>query len=383
MSAFFPSPPVSPSGANPEEKSRGTLHIFVAFDWGEEIDLDRARQLVPAEVHALPRRRRTPSSFSYRPAPLEIGLDSVCLELAEVGRLSAPARVTVFEFAAVSVAIRLPFELAREQLTWLASSLADPAPFIQVARTALGPLHQRLQPAILGPRWQDDLSEEYFVFQLPPDAPTPTADESADLSDGQSAGWIASLVHLEREPLSRDEIAEALRLRLRYGPADLFVPDWAAAVLIDRDCDETLEAIEFANLQLLEFRHIDNRLDESLAAAYKLIHPLTRSWLPFWRIHARPLRVLGELKVEANDLFERTENVLKLVGDPYLARVYRLVASRFHLDAWEESIQRKLEVAEGVHQVLADQAGALRMEFLEILVVFLIFLEMVLAILRH
>ena len=87
--------------------------------------------------------------------------------------------------------------------------------------------------------------------------------------------------------------------------------------------------IEFANLQLLEFRHIDRRLDDSLAQASRIIHPLTRTTLPFWRIHTRPLRQLGELKVEANGLFERTGNVLKLVGDSYLARVYRLVDARF------------------------------------------------------
>jgi hypothetical protein len=212
-----------------------------------------------------------------------------------------------------------------------------------------------------------------------PETQKTAIDDLLDVTRGKPADWIAGLVHLENSPLSTEEIVEALKLRLRYGPDDLFVPDWAAAFLIDDDCDETLEAIEFANLQLLEFRHIDNRLDDNLSGAYRLIHPLTRSRLPFWRIHARPLRVLSELKVEANELFERTENVLKLVGDPYLARVYRLVATRFHLQAWEESIQRKLEVAEGVHQVLADQAGTLRMEFLEILVVLLILMELVLA----
>jgi len=128
----------------------------------------------------------------------------------------------------------------------------------------------------------------------------------------------------------------------------LFVPDWAAAVLIDRDCGDTLQAIGFANMQLLEFRHIDNRLDESLQAAAQMIQPLTRTTMPYWRVHDQPLRVLGELKVEANGLFERTNNVLKLVGDPYLARVYRLVARRFHMETWIENIQRKLEVAEGV-----------------------------------
>lgn len=362
---------------------RGTLHVFVAFDWGEAIDLERARGLAPGQVHDLPRRRRTPSSFSYRPAPLEIGLGDISLELPELGQVAAGARLTMFEFAAVSVAMRVPFELSSDRLANLAGALADPSSVIQAARAAVRPLYERLRPAIVAEHWQDDLSEEYFVFQIQPCAQPSPSEPMPEPSDGRDAAWIASLVHLENEPLSRDEIAEALRLRLRYGPGDLFVPDWGAAVLIDRDCDETLEAIAFANLQLLEFRHIDDRLDASLAAAYKLIHPLTHSWLPFWRIHARPLRVLGELKVEANELFERTENVLKLVGEPYLARVYRLVAARLHLDAWEESIQRKLEVAEGVHQVLADQAGAFRMEFLEILVVLLIFLEILLAIWRH
>ena len=144
-----------------------------------------------------------------------------------------------------------------------------------------------------------------------------------------------------------------------------------------------MQAVEFANLQLLEYRHIDNRLDDSLAGAYRLIHPLTRSWLPFWRNYGRPLRQLGELKVEANGLFERTGNVLKLVGDQYLARVYRLVAGRFHLEEWEQNIQRKLEVAEGVYQVVSDQAVTGRTEFLELVVIFLILLEILLAVFHH
>ena len=37
----------------------GTLHVYVAFDWGEEVDLDHARRIVPAEVQGLARRPRT------------------------------------------------------------------------------------------------------------------------------------------------------------------------------------------------------------------------------------------------------------------------------------------------------------------------------------
>src|SRR5262249_61390396 len=100
---------------------------------------------------------------------------------------------------------------------------------------------------------------------------------------------------------------------------------------------------------LLGIRHLDPPLDKDAARAYQLIQPLTHSWLPLWRMHSRPLRMLGELKVEANELFERTGNVFKLVGDQYLARVYSLLARRFHLDEWERSIERKLHVLEGVY----------------------------------
>ncbi len=204
-----------------------------------------------------------------------------------------------------------------------------------------------------------------------------------DLLGGPHAGWLAGLLRLEPGPLSAEEVAEALRLRLRYSPEDLLVPDWAAAVLLDRDCEETLQTIEFANLQLLEFRHLDNRLDESLAGAYRMIHPLVRSRLPIWRNYARPLRALGDLKVEANSLFERTGNVLKLTGDQYLGRVYRLLSNRFHLEDWERNIQRKLEVAEGVYRVVSDQAAIYRTEFLEVVVIALIVLEILLALFRH
>jgi uncharacterized Rmd1/YagE family protein len=83
--------------------------------------------------------------------------------------------------------------------------------------------------------------------------------------------------------------------------------------------------------------------------------------------------------VEATGMFERTGNVLKLVGDPYLARVHRLLATRFHLREWERGIHRKLEVIEGVYQVVSDQTVAFRTEFLELIVIVLIVVEILLG----
>jgi hypothetical protein len=249
---------------------------------------------------------------------------------------------------------------------------------VKAAREASESIYSRLLSAIENPHWID-LSEEYFVFQLIPEQETPTPAQLL----AQSSSWLAGLVRLESDPLSDGEISEALRLRLSYSPHDLMVTDWTAAVVVDRDCGEILETMAFANLQLLEFRHIDNRLDLRLKTAYGLIHQLARTNLPIWQRHGRQLRDLGELKVEVNAMFEQASNALTLVGDPYVARVYHQVAARFHLDEWSENIRRSIGVLEGIYQVVSNQAASYRTEMLEITVVVLILIEILLAVFRH
>ena len=72
-----------------------------------------------------------------------------------------------------------------------------------------------------------------------------------------------------------------------------------------------------------------------------------------------------------------------MVGDQYLARVYRMVAERFHLSQWEQSIRSSLDVVEGTYQVMSDQSGEFRVEMLEIIVIVLIAIELILALFRH
>lgn len=352
----------------------GTLHVHVAYDWADEILLDKAERELQSERYPLARRRRTPSSFGYRTPPLRFHLPEVRLELPELGAVSAAAEVTVFDFGGASVSLHVPFQLVPAALTRLAGNLASSEGVLAAARAAAAPIFEKLRPFMADAIWSP-LSEEYFVFHLEPGAPLP----SPEVLIHEHGSWLASLLRLEVAPLSTTEVAQSLEARIDYTPDDLFLAEWSAALLIDRDCDETLQAIEFANLQLLEFRYLDDRLDSRLAAAYRLVHPLERSWLPFWRTYARPLRDLGELRIEANDVFDRTTNVLKLVGDQYLARLYHLLAARFHLAEWETSIQRSMDTVEGVYQTVSDQATTYRVELLEWIIIALIAFEVVMS----
>lgn len=366
-----------------DDSLTGRLHVYVAFDWGDEIDLEIARQQGTGVVLDMMRRPRTPASIAYRPPPLRFPLGPVVISMPGLtGTSVRSAEATVFDFAGVSLALQLPFSLPRGQLRDLASRLAEQdtaREIMRIARAVLEPLFHKLQPAIKKPAWSEDLWEEYYVFQFPPGKAL-----EPDLLLTSHAGWLGGLLRLESEPLSQQEITEALRLVLRYSIHDIFIPDWGAAVLVDREgeSDETLQAVEFANLQLLEYRHIDRRLEDVLTQADDLLARVARSRLPFWRSHSKPVRQLGELKVEANGLFERTGNALKLLGDQYLARAYRLLATRFHLPEWERGIQRKLEVLEGIYEVLSNQATHFRSEFLEIIIVLLILVEVIMGLVK-
>ena len=64
-------------------------------------------------------------------------------------------------------------------------------------------------------------------------------------------------------------------------------------------------------------------------------------------------------------------NTLKLLGNQYLARVYRLVNKRFHLEDWDASILRKLQTLESIYGKISDQASNQRMEILESVIVIL------------
>jgi hypothetical protein len=354
-----------------------TIHLAFAFDIGYEIDLDRARAMLPGESGLLARRRRTPESIQYRPAPLRLTLDASGMALPGGMATARPPRaeLTVFDFAAISLMVQFPVRATPAELLELAGHLSDPGPLNAAARLVVNPWIERLKPVVDGFE-VSDLSEEYVIFQLGDVRP----DWIAAHTD-----WIARLIRLEAGPLSAAEVREATRLGFSYTPDDLVMLDWAAGFVADIDCADTLQVIEFANVQLLEFRHIDDRLDDRLESAYKLIHAERgRDRRPtFWRTHSATLRSVRELEIEATSLFERADNNLKLIGDQYLSRVFDLARTRFHLGEWQQSIRRKLEVVGDVYDLLVQQAGGTRMEVLEIIVVVLIALEILLALIRH
>ena len=209
----------------------GVLHVDVAYDWGDEINLTQAATLAPSEEQGLLRRPRTPASIGYHPVPLRFPLTAPAVELPGCGSPTATLEATVFDFGGVTIRADLPLALTPDGWRRLADDQATLGKLVQQIRSAAASLFERLQPAIHDAEW-GEVSEEYFVFHFQP-ADLPPIDRLLS----ESAGWLAGLVRLESDALCDDETTEALRQRLRYSPHDLVIVDWAASVVVDTDCE--------------------------------------------------------------------------------------------------------------------------------------------------
>jgi len=81
------------------------------------------------------------------------------------------------------------------------------------------------------------------------------------------------------------------------------------------------------------------------------------------------------MQVDGALLFEAVNNALKLLGDQFVARVYRLASDRLHLADWDAGILRKLETIESLYRKVSDRASGARAEALEWIIIALIALE--------
>jgi hypothetical protein len=222
------------------------------------------------------------------------------------------------------------------------------------------------------------LIEDYLIIEIERfweavDAETLLADHS---------GALASLLLGEGKLLSATETEEALRMRFSYHEDDLTIVQWDTAFVYDRrESARAIEDIlEFANSQLLELRTYDALLDRELDVIYKM-QPAGPPRSLRGRHEAEQAATLRYLIVDVLELTDRSSNALKVVGDAYYARIYRSAARRLGLADWQRQIDTKLASVGEMYRFFSDQARSRRDEFLEVIIVVLVAVEVVIGIL--
>ncbi len=352
--------------ASPFQVVRGTAHALFAYDVAWAVDLDKAQRLLNVATElSIKRRPRASQYLGFRPPPLRIAQEAPPLA---IGGLATHPQVELllYGFGAVSVGYRLALDGAPfERLLELSDALYDNAELLADSRQRVEALVRVLGPALERPGVAAAV-EDYVIYGVESWAPA-----STDVNWPARDQDLARILRCERDLLSAQEAADAVSHSISYKPGDLALVDWNAAILFGPDTEDTRAVLEFANVALLESRTLDGHLDQALDLAYDRATPKPERFrLP--GLYRKESFEIAQIQVESAVLFESVNNTLKLLGDEYLARAYRLAAERFNLAQWEAAILRKLETLDSIYGKMSDRAASIRLEVLEWVIIVLI-----------
>jgi hypothetical protein len=350
-----------------------TVTAFYLFDVAEQIDLARVRTAIGGETVAarLTTKSAVPSHLQYATPPVVVDGDAFGIAEVDGFRL----RVKFFDYGVLSLALTRRFTGEWPELIGLSQIYMENPELERRAEKVARTVFERCAPAMTAGR-ATLLSEDYLVFAVTAFATPTTADELV----ARHSEEIALLLRGERQPLSRQEQDDIMRNRLSYLADDLVIPTWNAAFVYDTDVGAVaaLEIFEFANSQLLEFRYYDQLLDVELARIYPQLQ--RRHWWEtlLGRGQIGAAHQLHALFIEVNEITDRTQNALKMVGDIYAARLFNLAGARLGLASWKASVEEKLKTLDDIYRFAVEQVAISRGHFLELTIILILVVELVL-----
>jgi hypothetical protein len=352
----------------------GSLRALLLFDVAEEIDLQLLRTVLgvgpskrePAFRHPSPeyvRFERPPVDEFLGPCPAD-------------DRTELQGRIRYFNYGVASVELRIQFHATWDDLVQLANRWIM-APELERRATHL--LRERLaaKTQVLRKPYEAWISEDYYLVQMDPIPLDGDAVLGAEELVRERGTQIAQIVRGEEMPLSRAEQQDVLQSSMSYYPADLLVVGWVAAFVYETVAASlpTIDLLEYANSQLLEFRYYDEVLTRVLGNVYKRLDEKRGIWGQ-WKL-AREAGTLNTIRLDYRELAERTDNAIKFLSDMFYARAYRLAAARIGVSDYRDLVNEKLSIARDLYESMVNEFHQARAFFLELMVVIILIIEII------
>ncbi|HTD55442.1 MAG TPA: hypothetical protein VK670_08665, partial [Silvibacterium sp.] len=349
--------------------------VLLQFDVCEAIRLDRLREVLRAGTVEQPPQKH-PGAVRYQRPPVVESAGTLTLESGEQLR----GEIKYYDYGVLSLEFELAFSGGWSKLTGLASRWVWDVDFAAQGREIVRERLERAAPALVKP-YKEWISEDYLIFHVreivEPDV--------GALQDGSAVGdlvsrhgaRIAQVVRGDTGQLAESELNEVLQSRISYYANDLAVIGWNAAFIYDSTAgaETAIQLLEYANSQLLEFRHYDELLTEELERVYTLLDEGTGIFAR-WRL-ARSATRLHTVLLDVAELTEHADNAIKFLSDMFSARLYRLAAQKVGVPDYKDLVTQKVRNAEELYRFMVDQFNQSRAFFLELTVVVILVIELV------
>ena len=352
----------------------GSVLVLIQYDVCEEIRLDVLREIFGART-AEASFKKAPAYVRYQRTPVEESIEPLTLESGE--RLNG--EIKYYDYGVVSLEFELPFSGDWETLIELSSRWTSDTTFEKLASRIVKQKLERAAPALIKPYKEkpyvgEFLQEDYFIFHL---REIEGASSAADLLAAHR-DHIAQIVRGELATLSEGEREEILQSSISYYPNDLAVIGWNAAFIYDTQAgaETAIQLLQYANSQLLEFRHYDDLLTKELEKVYDFLDAGGTGLWGRWRT-ARAAAKLHTVLLDVNELTERADNAIKFLSDMFSARLYKLCAAKVGVPDYKDLVKEKLQTAEDLYKFMVEQFNQSRAFVLELMVVVILIIELI------
>ena len=351
---------------------KGEVIYLYAFDVANEIITPRVQEILSEKPFPFEIRmdRTLPKDMPlYKPLAIEPNLPAAQLYGAPVRLL-----IRIYDVGVVTVMMRVAFatSVLSDLMRFHDPKLEDGLTLDHMALTFCAKVCDSLKDSVVGRAEFPAPPEAYTVFCITDlDG---TKDVNAWLA-GQRSEVAGLLTETAADKLSETQVTEVLRIQRSFEKTDLAVIDWDAALVVDLTgyVDDVLYALELANLQLEEFRVMDQRLDKYLDRAYD---DLDRKGLALFGAANKTLRNLRRFRVDVAKLTDEVTHITKFFGDWHLARVYLGARDRFYLEQWRASVEQRLAQLDKLYSVVHAEVNEQRMLWLEIIIVIFFALDL-------
>lgn len=343
------------------------------YDVGGDIELERIpeQKLAVIERH-VPKRARilAPKYEEVGFKPIEVDLEAI-----KIDRHKATIEGHIFPIGVIEINITIEFRKASfESITKLVTLnerrvKVDGAEidFDELPLGLFKDLVNTIKPAIVYPYPAFELPEIYTLILIAESEPRLNAEDFLTKFRKQTAGLLRG--EHDWRSLSGKEVEDALKPYLSYSDEDIVIVDWYSALISGavEYTDELVRMIEFARIQLLELKTYDRLLDRRVERAYSSLRTalagprmgITWRSRPYGEL-TRTASELAELRVEVTDFLGDLRNILKLTGEWYLGKLYRIASERFRIADWLALVDKKLNQLQELYTMAMERVDVHR-----------------------
>ncbi|MBV2167516.1 MAG: hypothetical protein KUL82_02305 [Bdellovibrio sp.] len=351
----------------------GRILIYRVFDIGKDVDLEKVQGLFEASTSAQRfRLNRSSKAMIINNAPLSLTIENSKYDaLGHPLDLEVTAKIWHFGALSLTLSFEIPEKMDWNRLVELGNFLENDANLHALAKKRVEQIVIGMGPERLKTIDWETYEDYACYFFRKIDGCEKNAMKVFELHD------VFRLILSENNATLSEQIKKTIyESTFQYSQDDLAVIDWNSALIIEPSGSlDIVDVIEFSLCQLLEMRYYDDLLDEKLTYLYTSLEE--KSSNIFQNHYTRLSKEAARIYLDISDTVESVENSMKVVGDFYLAKIFRAASQRLRFTDWRDSVDQKLANLAQISRLYVSESNEKRNQLLEIIIIALIAIEVV------